>query len=41
MLSVQSPKDKDKRDESNLYVGLDEKISGKNESFLSKQSDFT
>lgn len=41
MLSVQSPEDKDKRGEFNLYVRLDEKVSGKNETFLSKQSDFT
>ena len=41
MLSVQSPEDKDKRGEFNLSVRLDEKVSGRNETFLSKQSDFT
>jgi hypothetical protein len=40
-LSVQSPENKDKRGESNLYARLDEKVSGENEAFLSKQSDFT
>jgi len=39
MLSVQPPEDKDKRGESNLYIRLDQKLSGNNETFLSKQSD--